>query len=37
MVRETTVAVLYALESLGNVWKLMDQSEQKWMLMTSEQ
>jgi len=32
-VRETTVTVLYALDSLGNIWKLMDQSGQKWTLM----
>jgi hypothetical protein len=35
-VRETTVTVLYALDSLGNIWKLMDQSGQKWTLMTNE-
>jgi hypothetical protein len=35
-VRETMVTVLYALDSLGNVWKLMDQSGQRWMLMTNE-
>ena len=35
-VRETTATVLYALDSLGNIWKLMDQSEQKWALMTNE-
>ena len=35
-VRETMVTVLYALDSLGNVWKLVDQSGQKWTLMTSE-
>jgi hypothetical protein len=35
-VRETMVTVLYALDSLGNVWKLADQSGQKWMLMTNE-
>jgi hypothetical protein len=35
-VRETMVTVLYALDSLGNVWKLIDQSGQKWMLMTNE-
>jgi hypothetical protein len=34
-VRET-VTVLYALDSLGNIWKLMDQSVQKWTLMTNE-
>ena len=35
-VRETMVTVLYALDSLGNVWKLIDQSGQKWILMTTE-
>ena len=35
-VQETTVTVLYALDSLGNVWKLMDQSGQKWMLMPNQ-
>jgi hypothetical protein len=35
-VRETMVTVLYALDSLGNVWKLIDQSGQKWMLTTTE-
>ena len=35
-VRETMVTVLYALDSLGNIWKLMDQSGQKWTLMTNE-
>jgi hypothetical protein len=35
-VRETTVIVLYALDSLGNIWKLMDQSGQKGTLMTNE-
>jgi hypothetical protein len=35
-VRETMVTVLYALDSLGNVWKLIDQSGQKWTLMTNE-
>ena len=35
-VRETMVTALYALDSLGNVWKLVDQSGQKWMLMTNE-
>jgi hypothetical protein len=34
--RETTVTVLYALDNLGNIWKLMDQSGQKWTLMTNE-
>jgi hypothetical protein len=36
-VRETVMTALYALDSLGNVWKLMDQSGQKWMLLTGEQ
>src|SRR4030095_14765568 len=35
-VRETMVTVLYALDSLGNIWKLVDQGGQKWMLMTNE-
>jgi len=35
-VRETMVTVLYALDSLENVWKLADQSGQHWMLMTNE-
>ena len=35
-VRETMVTVLYALDSLGTVWKLTDQSGQKWTLMTNE-
>jgi len=35
-VREATVTVLYALDSFGNIWKLMDQSGQKWTLMTNE-
>jgi len=35
-VRETTVTVLYALDSLGNIWKLMDQSGQKWTLVPNE-
>ena len=35
-VRETMVTALYALDSLGNVWKLIDQSGQKWTLMTNE-
>lgn len=34
--RETVITTLYALDSLGNVWKLLDQSGQKWMLLTSE-
>jgi hypothetical protein len=27
---------LYALDSLGNVWKLMDHLGQKWMRVTAE-
>jgi hypothetical protein len=27
---------LYALDSLGTIWKLIDQGGQKWMLMTNE-
>ena len=34
--RETVMTALYALDSLGNVWKLMDQSGQKWALLTGE-
>ena len=34
-VRETMVTVLYALDSVGNVWKLIDQGGQKWTLMTN--
>jgi hypothetical protein len=29
-VRETVITALYALDSLGSVWKLMDQSGQRW-------
>jgi hypothetical protein len=35
-VRETTVTMLYALDNLGNIWKLMDQIGQKWTLVTNE-
>jgi Tfp pilus tip-associated adhesin PilY1 len=35
-VRETMVTVVYALDSLGDLWKLIDQSGQKWTLMTRE-
>ena len=35
-VRETMVTVPYALDSVGNVWKLIDQGGQKWTLMTNE-
>ena len=34
--RETVLTVLYALDSLGNVWKLVDQGGQRWMLLTNE-
>ena len=34
--RETVLTILYALDSLGNVWKLMEQSGQRWMPLTSE-
>jgi hypothetical protein len=34
--RETVMTALYALDSLGNVWKLVDQGGQKWVLLTSE-
>ena len=34
--RETVMTAVYALDSLGNVWKLMDQSGQKWTLLTGE-
>jgi hypothetical protein len=33
---ETMVTVLYALDRLGNIWKLLDQSGQKGTLMTNE-
>jgi len=29
-------SVLYALDSLGNIWKFIDQGGQKRMLMTNE-
>ena len=35
-VRGTVVTAVYALDSLGNVWKLMDQLGQKWMRVTVE-
>ena len=35
-VRGTVVTAVYALDSLGNVWKLMDHSGQKWMRVTAE-
>ena len=35
-VRGTVVTAVYALDSLGNVWKLMDHIGQKWMRVTAE-
>ena len=35
-VRETVITALYALDSLGNVWKLIEQSGQRWLPLTSE-
>jgi hypothetical protein len=35
-VRGTVITVVYALDSLGNVWKLMDHLGQKWMRVTAE-
>jgi hypothetical protein len=35
-VRGTVITVVYALDSLGNVWKLMDHAGQKWMRVTGE-
>ena len=35
-VRGTVITALYALDSLGNVWKLMDQLGQKWLRVTAE-
>jgi hypothetical protein len=35
-VRGTVITAVYALDSLGNVWKLMDHSGQKWMRVTGE-
>ena len=34
--RETVITALYALDSLGNVWKLTDHIGQKWMRVTAE-
>ncbi len=34
--RGTVITALYALDSLGNVWKLMDHIGQKWMRVTAE-
>jgi len=35
-VRGTVITAVYALDSLGTVWKLMDHSGQKWMRVTAE-
>ena len=35
-VRGTVVTAVYALDSLGNVWKLMDHLGQKWTRVTAE-
>ena len=35
-VRGTVITVVYALDSLGNVWKLTDHAGQKWMRVTGE-
>jgi hypothetical protein len=35
-VRGTVVTAVYVLDSLGNVWKLMDHTGQKWMRVTAE-
>ena len=32
----TVITAVYALDSLGNVWKLMDHLGQKWMRVTAE-
>jgi hypothetical protein len=34
--RGTVVTAVYALDSLGSVWKLMDHIGQKWMRVTAE-
>jgi len=34
--RGTVITAVYALDSLGNVWKLMDHVGQKWMRVTAE-
>ena len=34
--RGTVVTAVYALDSLGNVWKLTDHLGQKWMRVTAE-
>jgi len=35
-VRGTVITALYALDSLGNVWELMDHLGEKWMRVTAE-
>jgi len=35
-VRGTVVTAVYALDSPGNVWKLMDHLGEKWMRVTAE-
>jgi hypothetical protein len=35
-VRGTVVIAVYALDSLGKVWKLTDHLGQKWMRVTAE-
>jgi hypothetical protein len=35
-VRGTVITAVYALDSLGNVWKLLDHIGQKWMRVTAE-
>jgi hypothetical protein len=35
-VRGTVITAVYALDSLGNVWKLLDHLGQKWMRVTAE-
>ena len=34
--RGTVITAVYALDSLGNVWKLMDHLGQKWLRVTAE-
>jgi hypothetical protein len=34
--RGTVLTVVYALDSLGSVWKLMDHVGQKWTRVTAE-
>ena len=35
-VRGAVITAVYALDSLGNVWKLMDHPGQKWLRVTAE-